>query len=223
MRGDKRSVGAMPDFFSKNGVCLISLNYPVYGRPVKGLIEQQMDAVTAATRWLNANLERTNPACRMTEAAMMGHSAGAYLAALTATSPRYRETANTYQKFIFNDSNWYTGKVARYRESIATIFGDSASSDSGRKALLSEWVPSELVSSACPTGKSPSDVLIMYSKTRPDKQQSEIRSFANTLNKCSAFNATLSAHSYDHKTIHKSIGEPGSTTGAAILDFLRKR
>lgn len=212
----------MPDFFTKNGVCLISLNYPVYGRPVKGLIEQQMKAVSAATSWLDANLETINPACRMDGAAMMGHSAGAYLAALTATSPRYRETAATYQKFILNDSNWYTGKVARYRDSIATISGAQASTESGRKALLSEWVPSELVSSACPTGKSPSDVLIMYSKTRPDNQQSEIRSFANTLNKCSAFNASLSAHSYDHKAIHRSIGQPGSSTGAAILEFLRK-
>jgi hypothetical protein len=64
--------------------------------------------------------------------------------------------------------------------------------------------------------------MIMYSTQRPEKQQAEIRSFASALNDCRAFNASLSAHPYDHKGMHKSIGEPGSSTGAAILAALKR-
>jgi acetyl esterase/lipase len=222
MRGDKRSVGSMPDLMNRNGFCLVSLNYPVYGRPVNGLIEQQMSALSSATAWLEGNLSKTRPSCTMKDAAMMGHSAGAYLAALTATSPRYRATADSYRKFILNDSNWYTGKVARYNDSLATIFGQSAMSGSGKNSLLAEWVPAQLVRTSCPKKSSPTDVMIMYSTQRPEKQQAEIRSFASALNDCRAFNASLSAHPYDHKGMHKSIGEPGSSTGAAILAALKR-
>ncbi len=220
MRGDKRSVGSMPTFFNRHGVCLVSVNYPVYGRPVEGLIEQQMDSLVAATAWLKTNLSTTNPACSMNRAAMLGHSAGAYLAALTATSPKYRSTADAYQQFILNDSNWYTGKVSRYRQSLAVIFGTGANKD--QRSLLSEWVPAQLVKNACPSRPSPTEVLIMYSNQRPGKQQAEIKSFATTLNQCPAFQASLSGHSFDHKRIHTSIGEPGSSTGAAILAFLNE-
>ncbi len=222
MRGDKRSAGSMSDLFNRNGFCLVSLNYPVYGRPVNGLIEQQMAALSSATAWLEGNLRKTRPSCTMKDAAMIGHSAGGYLAALTATSPRYRTTANAYRLFILNDSNWYTGKVARFRDSLATIFGESAMSESGRNAVLAEWVPAQLVKTSCPEKSSPTDVMIMYSTQRPEKQQNEIRSFADILNKCSGFNASLSAHSYDHKSMHTRIGEPGSTTGAAILAALKR-
>ena len=75
MRGDKRSVGSMPDLMNRNGFCLVSLNYPVYGRPVNGLIEQQMYALSSATAWLEGNLSKTRPSCTMKDAAMMGHSA----------------------------------------------------------------------------------------------------------------------------------------------------
>lgn len=222
MRGDKRSVGSMPDLLNRNGFCLVSLNYPVYGRPVNGLIEQQMSALSSATAWLERNLSKTKPSCTMKDAAMIGHSAGAYLAAMIATSPRYRATADTYQKFILNDSNWYTGKVARYKDSLATIFGHSAMSSSDKNSLLAEWVPAQLVRTSCPKKSPPTDVMIMYSTHRPEKQQAEIRSFASALNACMAFDASLSAHPYDHKSMHTGIGEPGSSTGAAILAALKR-
>lgn len=222
MRGDKRSVGSMPELFNRNGFCLVSLNYPVYGRPIPGLIEQQMSALSSATAWLKGNLGRVNPSCSMNDAAIMGHSAGAYLASLLATSPQYGTSADAYQKFILNDSNWYTGKVGRYKDSLAIIFGKKAVSGSGKNSTIAKWVPAQLVKSSCPKESSPTDVMIMYSTQRPKSQQAEIRSFANTLNGCSAFNASLSAHGYDHKAMHTSIGKPGSTTGAAILAFLKR-
>jgi acetyl esterase/lipase len=141
MRGDKRSVGSMPDLMNRNGFCLVSLNYPVYGRPVNGLIEQQMSALSSATAWLEGNLSKTRPSCTMKDAAMMGHSAGAYLAALTATSPRYRATADSYRKFILNDSNWYTGKVARYNDSLAFLPNGSPLSLSGHHARRNHHQP----------------------------------------------------------------------------------
>lgn len=221
MRGDKRSVGSMPELLNRNGFCLVSLNYPVYGRPIEGLIAQQMSAVASATAWLEGNLRRTSPSCTMKDASMIGHSAGAYLAALTLTSPSYRKTADIYSKFILNDSNWYTGKVRRYKDSLVAVFGQSAVSGPGKNSLIAEWVPAQLVRASCPKKSSPTEVMVMYSTQRPEKQQDEIRSFASALNECSAFNASVSSHPYDHKEMHTSIGETGSSTGAAILGALK--
>jgi hypothetical protein len=212
----------MPELFNRNGYCLVSLNYPVYGRPVPGLIEQQMSALTAATAWLKGNLGTVNSSCTMNNAAIMGHSAGAYLAALLVTSPDYRTSADIYQDVMLNDSNWYTGKVGKYKDNLAVIFGKSAVTGSGKNSTLAKWVPAQLVKSSCPKKSLPTDVMIMYSTQRPKSHQAEIRSFADTLNGCSAFNASLSAHGYDHKAMQTSIGKPGSTTGAAILAFLKR-
>jgi acetyl esterase/lipase len=221
MRGDKKSVGSMPELLNRNGFCVVSLNYPVYGRPVEGLITQQMSAVASATAWLEGNLSKTTDSCSMKDASLYGHSAGAYLAALTATSPRYRKTADAFSKFILNDSNWYTGKVRRYKDSLVTIFGQSAISGANKNLLLAEWVPAQAVKASCPKKQSPTEVMIMYSTQRPEMQQAEIRSFASVLNECSAFNASVSSHPYDHKEMHTSVGKPGSSTGTAILAALK--
>lgn len=222
MRGDKRSVGSMPDLFNRNGICLVSVNYPVYGRPIEGLIEQQMSALTSATAWLVGNLRNTTPSCTMKDAAMIGHSAGAYLAALTATSPQYRATADVYRQFILNDSNWYTGKVRRYKDSLEIIFGQGAKGKTMKNSLLNEWVPAQLVKTYCPKKSPPTEVMIMFSTQRPKNQQVEIKLFDSALKDCPAFNASLSPHPYDHKAMHTSIGNPGSSTGTAILAALRR-
>ena len=39
LRGDKSRVGLMPKLMNDNNYCLISVNYPVFGRPVEDLIE----------------------------------------------------------------------------------------------------------------------------------------------------------------------------------------
>lgn len=223
MRGDKKSVGSMPDLLNQNGFCLVSLNYPVYGRPIEGLIAQQMSAVASATAWLESNLRNTSPSCTMKDASMIGHSAGAYLAALTLTSPSYRKTANIYSKYILNDSAWYTVRsLARYKDGLATVLGQGAIGRSGRNSLIAEWVPAQLARTSCPKKSSPTEVLIMYSAKRQKMHQAEIKSFASVLNNCQAFSASVSAHQYNHKEMNTSIGETGSSTGAAILGFLKR-
>ncbi len=222
VRGDKRFVASMPAFFNQNGVCLVSLNYPVYGRPVEGMIEQQMSAVTAATAWLDSNLEKASPGCSMRSASIMGHSAGAYLAALLLTKPAYARAASSYQSYILNDSAWYTGKtMGRYKEKAKPVFGIEGDLTQQDKVIIQGWIPAELVQKSCPPPAPTKNVLIMYSSQRPERSQEDIRSFAATLNRCSALRASLSAHDFSHREMLTSIGEPGSSTGKALRTYLR--
>ena len=223
LRGDKGRVGLMPKLMNENDYCLVSVNYPVFGRPVKGLIEKQISEVSSATLWLENNLNNISPNCTMENASIMGHSAGAYLSALLLTNPRFELASSLYKTFIFNDSSWYSGRfLVRHKESMLIIFGENIKTSSGRKSLRNEWVPSVLVENSCPERARATNILVMYSSQRPKIQQQENSAFAMHLGTCKNISASISAHGYNHDAMRTSIGRPGSSTSGAIVDAMRQ-
>ena len=82
-RGDKRNVGAKPEFFCARGWVLVSINYrlsPAVKHPA------HVEDAAAAVAWVARNVERYGgDPDRM---ALIGHSAGALIAALLATDER---------------------------------------------------------------------------------------------------------------------------------------
>ena len=82
-RGDKRNVGAKPAFFCNRGWVLVSLNYrlsPAVAHPA------HVEDAAAAVAWVTRNIQRYGgDPSRM---ALVGHSAGALIAALLATDQR---------------------------------------------------------------------------------------------------------------------------------------
>lgn len=82
-RGDKKNVGAKPEFFCGRGWVLVSINYrlsPAVKHPA------HVEDAAAAVAWVARNVERYggDPG-RM---ALVGHSAGALIAALLTTDER---------------------------------------------------------------------------------------------------------------------------------------
>lgn len=88
INGDKRRLHSLPDYARRHGFLLASINYR--------LVPQVRDAggcaldVAAALGWLRANVARAGGDPR--RMVLMGHSAGAHLAALVATDPAYLAT-----------------------------------------------------------------------------------------------------------------------------------
>src|SRR3954471_3878533 len=86
--GDKAHVRAKPRAFNERGYVLVSLNYRFH--PAVTYKEQAGD-IAQAIRWVHdhARVYGGDPGCIF----LMGHSAGAHLAALVGTDHRYLERA----------------------------------------------------------------------------------------------------------------------------------
>ena len=82
-RGDKRNVGANPEFFCGRGWVLVSINYrlsPAVKHPA------HVEDAAAAVSWVVRNVERYGGDPE--RIALIGHSAGALIAALLVTDER---------------------------------------------------------------------------------------------------------------------------------------
>jgi acetyl esterase/lipase len=82
-RGDKRNVGAKPEFFCGRGWVLVSINYrlsPAVKHPA------HVEDAAAAVAWVARNVARWGGDPE--RIALIGHSAGALIAALLATDER---------------------------------------------------------------------------------------------------------------------------------------
>lgn len=81
--GDKRATGKKPAFFNSRGWIFISTNYRLLPR---GKHPNNVEDVARAIAWTHSNISKYggNPESIF----IMGHSAGAHLAALVATAPQ---------------------------------------------------------------------------------------------------------------------------------------
>jgi acetyl esterase/lipase len=83
-RGDKSSVDAKPAAFNTRGYVFVSVNYRLL--PEAGVL-QQMEDVARAVRWVKRHIGPYGG--DPSRIVLMGHSAGAHLAALLATDESY--------------------------------------------------------------------------------------------------------------------------------------
>jgi arylformamidase len=87
-RGDKGNVGAKPNVFAEHGMAFVSVNYRL--SPEVGFQEQAADVAHAIKHVVDhAAQAGVDP----TRVYLMGHSAGAHLAALVATDGKYLQAA----------------------------------------------------------------------------------------------------------------------------------
>jgi arylformamidase len=94
--GDKRQAeGAKPTHFTANGWAFASANYRLVPQAT---VEQQAADVAAAIAWLRAHAAEQG--LDPDHIVLMGHSAGAHLAALVGTDPRYLAAAAVPLKAI---------------------------------------------------------------------------------------------------------------------------
>ena len=197
--GSRRRVENKPAFFNAMGWHFVSIDYRMLP---EAPVETQAADVASAVQWVRDHARDFGGDGR--RIALLGHSAGAHLVALTAMTGQAGRLAG----LICDDVNMYdvpmTAKLWGGR--LYGLFADAFGDDPQRWAALS---PANHV------GKAPlMPVLVAWSDG--DQRRLTSRAFAARLEKAGARVQTFDGVGYSHRQINVGIGADGDTgiTGA---------
>ncbi|MEO6579980.1 MAG: alpha/beta hydrolase [Sphingomicrobium sp.] len=137
--GDKRSAeGAKPEHFAEQGMAFASVNYRLV--PASTVEEQAADIANAIAYLRTSG---RNMGLDPDRIVLMGHSAGAHLAALVATDPRYLKAAgvpmSAVKGVVLLDGAGYdvARQMARPRNPVAGMYDAAFGRDPARQRALS--------------------------------------------------------------------------------------
>jgi acetyl esterase/lipase len=206
--GDKSRVNAKPKYFNRQGFVFVSINYRLF--PDVN-VENQLQDVDNALRWVARNIADYggDPG----NISLMGHSAGAHLAAMTGVRPlasaRELISGGALRAVISNDTRAYD--VARIAKGArggklpklyASVFGQ----DPVRWDTLS---PIKQIK----RGKPLPAFLILYSgQGDDDVRRSFATDFASALQGAGGQADLYDGSRLSHAAINKQIGRPNSLT-----------
>lgn len=213
--GDKANSNVGPAkaaYFTAEGFVYISINYRLApGAKYPANIQD----VAAALAWIDDNAAKYG--CNRESIFLMGHSAGAHLAALVAM-----------------DDRWLTEKQKSPALLRGVILLDCAAFDLTQKAIGSEGANPDMVEAAFGTdpktwqsasplqhatlGKSFPPLLIFHADRKVSQAASE--QFATALLQAGGTAKVFHAEGKNHRTINTDIGQAGDPTTARILNFL---
>ncbi|MBC8042889.1 MAG: alpha/beta hydrolase [Rhizobacter sp.] len=208
--GDKQSGAKVKaESFAKAGYVFVSINYrlsPAVTHPA------HIEDVAKALRWVHGNIATYGG--DSSQIFVMGHSAGAHLAALIATDDRYLNAEGMSLKnlrgAILLDGGSYNMTAAIGKdERIADAFGSD-------KAAWKQASPVYNVSQ----GKNIPPFLIIYVATREaTKRQSE--QLAKALTDSGIKADVQPASNKTHATLNKELGLPNDPPTAQVYAFLK--
>lgn len=212
--GDKRAVHAKPSAFIKQGYVFISINYRLH--PQADWKTQAAD-VAAAIQHVHRHVEKVGG--DPDRIYLMGHSAGAHLAALVATDGRYLKNAglslSSLKGVVLLDGAGYDipRRLARARprarKLYETIFGKEQTAQSAASPV-----------SHVEKGTGIPPFLIIHVAARPDsKKQSDI--LAESLKKAGVRAEVVAAKNKTHGTLNRELGTPGDVPTREVFRFLK--
>ncbi|WP_165224293.1 alpha/beta hydrolase [Aquisphaera insulae] len=213
--GNKSGVGQKPKAFGEKGYLFVSVDYRMH--PAVTYKEQAGDIATAI-RWVRDHAAEYGGDPK--RIFLMGHSAGAHLAALVATDERYLEKAGLGLKdlsgVILLDGAGYdipqqvaSSRLPRIKAMYTGVFGKDVE---GQK----DASPIEHVS----RGKGIPAFLILHVAARPDSRlQSE--SLGERLRAAGVAARVEPAEGKTHMTINRELGTPGDLPTISVFTFLR--
>jgi acetyl esterase/lipase len=215
-KGDKSEAAYKPKFLNEHGVVFVSANYrlsPSVKHPA------HINDVAAAVRWVYDHAGEFGGSNK--KIVLMGHSAGCHLVTLLALDPRYLAEVKLRPSDLCGVVAWSGGAydlVAKvkaggtYGPYIKQAFGNSESAwrDASPVAHVGDAkpLPQFLFVSIVDRGKTDS-------KLAAEKLAGMIRDA-----KGQATTKVLEGRT--HMTANALIGAPTDTTGAVLLDFVRK-
>jgi arylformamidase len=213
--GDKAHVQAKPRAFNERGYVLVSVNYRFH--PAVTYKEQAGD-IAQSIRWVHDHArEHGGDPGRVF---LMGHSAGAHLAALVGTDGRYLEkagrTLNDVAGVILLDGAGYDiprqikqAMLPRLKTMYTSVFTEDA-------ATQEDASPIAHVAG----GKGIPPFLILHVASRRDSRaQSE--ALGAKLREAGVEAKVVPAEGKTHVTINRELGEPEDTPTKAVFEFLR--
>lgn len=215
-QGDKRGVQAKPQAFVDKGFVFVATNYRFVPQVT---VKEMTGDVAKAIRWAHDHAKEYggNPNAIF----VMGHSAGAHLAALVCTDDRYLKAEGLSLSIVKGcvpvDTAAYDvpQRFAQFGASKSSegkaIFGDS-------EASHKELSPITYVGKV----KSIPAFLILHVADRPDsKAQSE--QFAKALQNAGVSATVVPAEGKTHGTINSELGLPDDKPTKALFGFLDRQ
>lgn len=211
--GDKRNSAApKAAHFTKLGWAFASVNYRLV--PAAS-VEQQAADIAAALAWLRANAtaQRLDP----DRIVLMGHSAGAHLAALVATDPRFVAAAGvpfaSLRGIVLLDGAGYD--VARQMKDggnrVSGMYQAAFGSDPARQRALSPTFHAASPNAA--------NWLILPIERRADGM-AQSRQLAEALVAAGARAQVVPVPDESHASLNRGLGEAGDFATARIDAFL---
>ena len=212
MGNHKATVQAKPQHFKQQGYVFASAGYRVLP---DAPVEQQADDIGKALQALRAQAE--SGGFDPDRIVLMGHSAGAHLAALVASDPQYAGDAfDAIKGVVLLDGAGYDVVEAAARPSMETptLYKDVFGSDPARQKALS---PITHVG-----GKDAPHWLALYVAERAgSKAQSE--ALAGALARAGADASAVAVTGTDHGRMNRELGtEAGAAQTLAVDAFLKK-
>ena len=213
--GDKANVKYKPEAFTSKGYIFVSINYrlsPAVQHPV------HVQDVASALSWLyhNADNYSGNPAHMV----IMGHSAGAHLAALVATDDSYLKekdlTPGILSGVVLLDGAGYD--IPRLMGFNEKIYGPLYEPAFGKDNAT--WTNASPVTHVA-VGKDIPPFLLIYVGNRI-ASKFESNWLAQELQEAGVSAEVICAQDKTHKTLNQELGEPGDEITGKIFDFLDK-
>ncbi|HET7709771.1 MAG TPA: alpha/beta hydrolase [Sphingomicrobium sp.] len=211
--GDKRhSAAPKAAHFTANGWAFASLNYRLVP---KATVEQQAADIAAGLAWL-----RRNAAAKGLDGdriILMGHSAGAHLAALVGTDPAYLAAAgvpmSAIDGIILLDGAGYdiAQQMSRPGNPVSGMYDAAFGRDPARQRALS---PSR--HAAAPN--APNWLVLPVARRADSTAQSH--SLAAALNRAGASATVVPVPGESHGSLNKGLGEQGDFATAEVDRFL---
>lgn len=203
-RGNRRYVQEKPAYFNSLGLVFVSVEYRLLP---EADVTTQRDDVTAAVKWVRANIAQFGG--DPDRIILMGHSAGAHLAALAALTSSRRMV----RAFIANDVSVYdVAELARLKNGrLLPVFANAFPDKN-------QWAELSPATHAGPG--TPPPALILYSRVRHHDVLS--RSFGKTLRAAGGDVQLFDGRVFSHAEINKLIGTPkGRSINTALETFLK--
>jgi len=219
-RGDKSNVQTKPAALTAEGYVMVGVNYRFH--PAVTYKEQAAD-VAKAIRWVRDHAAEYGGDPR--RIFLMGHSAGAHLAALVATDGRYLEREGLkladLSGVILLDGACYDiprqieqAPLPGLKALYLGVFGD-------RESVQKDASPIRHVARG--TGIPP--FLILHVARRRDSK-AQANELAARLQEAGVEAKVVPAEGKSHMTINRELGQPGDPPTQAMFEFLgqhRKR
>lgn len=211
--GDKGNVQKKPQAFVDKGFLFVSTNY----RFVPDVTVKEMTGdIAKAIRWVHDHAKEYGGDPK--SIFVMGHSAGAHLAALVSTDERYLKAEGLPLSIIKGcvpvDTAVYD--VKKQIDSIGPVRAATYSSVFGKdEASQKEFSPITHVAK----GKNIPPFLILHVADRPDsKAQSQL--LADRLKDAGVSAKVVAAEGTTHATINANLGKSGDGPTQEMWDFL---
>ena len=210
--GDKGEVDVKPATFVDRGYVFVSVNYRLFP---EATIKEMAGDLAKALRWVHGHAEEFGG--DPDRIFVMGHSAGAQLAALVCTDHSYLKSEGVSPSILKGcvpvDGDTYDVpvQIATVSERTAGVYRQKFGDEASQKDL------SPVTHVARDKGIPP--FLILHVADHPETRGQSQR-LARALKEAGVSARAYPAEGKDHGTINSDLGKPGDVPTNALFEFL---